>query len=99
MRSDNRIFSPSTARNREPILAILQGALAEKSSVLEIASGSGEHAAFIAKAMPALDWQPSDPDRQVHDSIESWRAHEELTNIRAPLQSMCMTRTGASKTG
>jgi SAM-dependent methyltransferase len=85
MSSDRRIFAASTARNREPILAVLRGVLSENSKVLEIASGTGEHAAFIAKAMPTLDWQPSDPDPQARNSIASWVVREALTNVRPPL--------------
>jgi cyclopropane fatty-acyl-phospholipid synthase-like methyltransferase len=85
MSADRRIFAASTARNRGPILAVLRRVLPENSKVLEIASGAGEHAVLIAKAMPTLDWQPSDPDRQARDSIASWAAHESLTNVRPPL--------------
>jgi cyclopropane fatty-acyl-phospholipid synthase-like methyltransferase len=79
------MFSASTARNREPILTVLHRVLPENAKVLEIASGAGEHTVFIATAMPALDWQPSDPERQARDSIVSWVAHESLTNVRPPL--------------
>src|SRR6478672_5314957 len=85
MSADRRIFAASTARNREPILAVLRRVLPENSKVLEIASGAGEHAVFIAKAMPTLDWQPSDPDPQARDSIAGWAASESLTNVRPPL--------------
>jgi hypothetical protein len=84
-RSDRRIFAASTARNREPILAALRRILPQHAKVLEIASGAGEHAVFIAKAMPTLDWQPSDPDQEARDSIASWMAHEEPANVRPPL--------------
>jgi cyclopropane fatty-acyl-phospholipid synthase-like methyltransferase len=84
-RSDRRIFAASTARNRQPILAALRPILPQQAKVLEIASGAGEHAVFIAKAMPTLDWQPSDPDQEARDSIASWMAHEEPANVRPPL--------------
>lgn len=84
-RSDRRIFTASTARNREPVLAVLRRVLPQHARVLEIASGAGEHAIFIAKAMPTLDWQPSDPDQESRDSIASWMAHEEPANVRPPL--------------
>jgi cyclopropane fatty-acyl-phospholipid synthase-like methyltransferase len=83
--SGRRIFTASTARNREPILAVLRRVLPQHAKVLEIASGAGEHAIFIAKAMPTLDWQPSDPDQESRDSIASWMAHEEPANVRPPL--------------
>jgi cyclopropane fatty-acyl-phospholipid synthase-like methyltransferase len=83
--SDRRIVSPSTARNREPILAVLGRALKADARVLEIASGAGEHAIAVARAMPGLVWQPSDPDPAARASIEDWILHEGLTNVRAPL--------------
>jgi len=80
-----RMFSPSTARNRGPILAVLERVLPAHARVLEIASGAGEHAAFIANAMPGIDWQPSDPSPEARDSIASWIAHEGLANVRPPI--------------
>jgi cyclopropane fatty-acyl-phospholipid synthase-like methyltransferase len=80
-----RRFSPSTARNREPILAVLQRVLPERGDVLEIASGAGEHAIFFAGAMPGLTWRPSDPDPDSRESIAAWIAHETLSNVHAPL--------------
>ena len=82
---DRRQFSPSTARNRAPILAVLRGALPSDAKVLEIASGSGEHATFMARAMPLLCWQPSDPDGEARASIAAWIEHEGLANVLPPL--------------
>jgi cyclopropane fatty-acyl-phospholipid synthase-like methyltransferase len=79
-----RLSSPATARNRAPILAVLQRVLPAEGRVLEIASGAGEHAMFIARAMPALTWQPSDPDPEARASISAWIAEERLTNVLAP---------------
>jgi cyclopropane fatty-acyl-phospholipid synthase-like methyltransferase len=81
----NRLESPSTARNREPILDVLRRVLPERGRVLEIASGTGEHAVFVAKAMPGLIWQPSDPDPVSRASIAAWIAHEGLSNVLPPL--------------
>lgn len=53
--------------------------------MLEIASGTGEHAVFVAKAMPGLTWQPSDPDPVWRASIAAWIAHERLSNVLPPL--------------
>jgi SAM-dependent methyltransferase len=77
--------SPSAERNREPILAVLREVLPATGRVLEIASGTGQHAICFAGAMPGLDWQPSDADADARASIAAWIAHEGLANVRAPL--------------
>lgn len=82
---DQRLFAPATARNREPILAVLRRVLPPQGLVLEVASGSGEHAAYFAAALPALRWRPSDPDAR---SLASIAAHHEaaaLPNLLPPL--------------
>lgn len=81
---DRRLRSPSTARNREPILAVLQRVLPPDARVLEIASGSGEHGVFVARAMPGLTWQPSDPDADARASIAAWIETEGLSNVLSP---------------
>lgn len=83
--TDARQFSPATARNREPILAVLQRVLPPRARVLEIASGSGEHAVFAAAAMPEVTWEPSDPDPDARASIAAWAASERLSNVLPPL--------------
>ena len=83
-----RQHSPSAARNREPILSVLERVLpaaAQTGVVLEIASGTGEHAVHFAAALPQLSWQPSDADDEARASIAAWTAHSGLANIRAPL--------------
>jgi cyclopropane fatty-acyl-phospholipid synthase-like methyltransferase len=82
---DARQYSPSTARNREPILAVLQRVLPKNARVLELASGSGEHAAFVARAMPGVTWQPSDPDAEARASVTAWTEAEALSNVLPPL--------------
>lgn len=77
--------SPSTARNRQPILEVLAARLPAAAWVLEIASGAGEHAMFIAEALPGLRWAPSDPDPAARESIEAWRVKSGLTNLGEPL--------------
>jgi SAM-dependent methyltransferase len=79
-----RQFSPSAARNCEPIREVLTRVLPKKGIVLEIGSGTGEHVICFAKALPKLVWLPSDPDPASRASIEAWIATEELANVRAP---------------
>jgi SAM-dependent methyltransferase len=85
MPNDARRHSPSTARNRDPILGVLRDALPPSGLVLEIASGTGEHAVHFAAHMPKLEWQPSDADPDARASIAAWRAECALANLRAPL--------------
>lgn len=77
--------SPSTARNKEPIAAVLAEILPASGLVLEVASGAGEHAAFLAERLPALDWQPTDPDPDALSSIHAYIADAGLPNLRTPL--------------
>jgi hypothetical protein len=83
--SDPRRHAPATARNRDPILAVLRDALPREGTVLEVASGSGEHLLHFAAALPALSWQPSDPDPHARSSIAAWTADARLANVAAPL--------------
>lgn len=78
--------SPAVTRNREPILAVLRGILPIHGTVLEVASGTGEHATFFAKHLPHLIWQPTDPDPVALASIAAHRAAANLGNLRVPLQ-------------
>jgi SAM-dependent methyltransferase len=83
--SNLREHSPSAERNREPILAVLQQVLPRAGTVLEIASGTGQHILHFAAALGGLDWQPSDPEAAARASISAWIAHSGLTNVHAPL--------------
>jgi SAM-dependent methyltransferase len=85
MSQDLRGFSPSTARNKEPILQILREVLPASGSVLEIASGTGEHAVFFAERLPGLQFQPSDIDPKAHTSINAWLSSLQLPNVSPPL--------------
>ena len=85
MLHDERRSAPATLRNRDPILAVLRRVLPETGLVLELASGTGEHAVHFAHAMPALRWQPSDPSPDARESIAAWTAAEGLTNMLPPL--------------
>lgn len=80
-----RLISPSVARNREPILEILAPLLPPRGLVLEIASGSGEHAAFFAERFPDVEFCPSDPDAAARSSADGWRRSLGLANLRPPL--------------
>lgn len=77
--------APATLRNRDAIADVLVEWLPPSGLVLEVASGSGEHAVHFAAAFPALDWQPSDPDVDALTSIAVWSAEAGLGNIRPPL--------------
>jgi SAM-dependent methyltransferase len=77
--------APATARNRQPILEVLQRALPPEGHVLEVASGTGEHAVFFASALPSLVWQPSDPDATSLASIAAWVDEAGLPNVRPPV--------------
>jgi len=77
--------SPAAERNRDPIAAVLSEVLPESGTILEVASGTGEHAAWFAALFPKLRWQPSDPDPESLASIRAWRAEAGLDNLLEPL--------------
>ncbi|MBS0521698.1 MAG: DUF938 domain-containing protein [Proteobacteria bacterium] len=77
--------APAAARNRQPILDVLQAELPATGLVLEIASGTGEHTAHFAAALPDLVFQPSDPDPQARASIDAWSRELGLGNVREAL--------------
>jgi SAM-dependent methyltransferase len=81
----DRLEYPATLRNRDAILDVLRDVLPPSGLVLEIASGSGEHAVHFARAFPDLTFQPTDPDGDALKSIKAWAGETGLTNIRAPL--------------
>ena len=80
-----RRVAPSAERNKGPILEVLARVLPPRGLVLEIASGTGQHVVHFARALPALEWQPSDADPEVRRSIERWIREEALGNVRAPI--------------
>jgi SAM-dependent methyltransferase len=82
---DARRFAPATARNREPILAVLARVVPEGARVLEVAAGSGEHACFLAERLPVAEWQPTDPDAESRASIDAWRAHAGSGRVKPAL--------------
>ena len=83
--TDPRQHAPATARNREPIREVLARVLPASGTVLEIASGTGEHAVFFAERFGELEWQPSDIHPQALSSIAAWRDEARLRNLRAPI--------------
>lgn len=83
--NDARLYAPATTRNREPILAVLQRILPETGTVLEVASGTGEHAIFFAPHLVPRQWQPSDPDTRSRASIAAWQSHFPAENLYPPL--------------
>ncbi|MAJ59455.1 MAG: SAM-dependent methyltransferase [bacterium TMED88] len=85
MREDQRRFAPAATRNREAICQALKNEWPAQGKVLEIASGSGEHAVFLARHAPHLQFQPSDPDPEARASIEAWQVHEGLESVAPPL--------------
>ena len=72
MNDDPRQHSPAAERNRDPILAELRRLLPERGLALEIASGTGQHAAHFAAGLPGWTWQPSDPEPRALASIAAW---------------------------
>lgn len=77
--------APATLRNRDAITAVLADWLPASGTVLEVASGSGEHVVHFAAAFPHLNWQPSDPDPAALTSIAAWAADAALANIARPI--------------
>jgi SAM-dependent methyltransferase len=84
--SGDALTSPSVARNREPILTVLRRVLPARGTVLEIASGTGEHAVHLAAGLPGLKWQPTDRDADALRSIAAHRAAAGLPNLLPPLE-------------
>lgn len=78
--------APAAARNAAPIGDVLARVLPPNGLVLEIASGTGEHAVHLARRFPHQDWQPTDPDGEARASIAAWRDEAALPNLRAPLR-------------
>jgi len=83
---DARLSSPSTARNKGPLLDALHDVMGSARRCLEIASGTGEHAVHFCTAFPQLHWQPSDVADDAIASIEAWRIATALENMASPLR-------------
>ena len=78
--------APATQRNREPILEVLRRVLPAAGTVLEIASGTGEHVVHFAAGLPGLTFQPSDVDPGALDSIAAWIAATGVSNVLPPVR-------------
>lgn len=80
-------YAPATQRNREPIREVLEMELSgDGGLLLEIAAGTGEHAAYLSNAFPQWQWRPTDPDPDALSSIAAWRAELGGDNLLEPLQ-------------
>jgi hypothetical protein len=77
-------YAESCDINRDPILAVLREILSDRKHVLEIASGTGQHAVHFGRALPHLTWQTSEL-KQNHAGIHMWLDEAQLPNVRAPL--------------
>jgi SAM-dependent methyltransferase len=77
--------APAAARNREPILQVLRDRLPQPALVLEVASGTGEHAVYFSRALPTVTWQPTDHAAEALASIAAWRDAAGLPNVLPPL--------------
>ena len=80
-----RRSAPAALRNRDPIAKVLRDWLPASGLVLEIASGTGEHAVYFAQTFPSLEWQPSDIHAAALGSIGAWRDQANLPNLREPI--------------
>jgi hypothetical protein len=83
--NDIRQYAPATQRNREPILEVLQRILPTQGNILEVASGTGEHALFFASHLPSCQWIPSDSNPILRDSINAWAKDCPKDNLAAAL--------------
>lgn len=78
-------FSPAADRNKQAILEVLRQVLPDHGNALEIASGTGQHVAWFAAALPQWTWQPTDAMPDALGSISAWVAEQGLPNVRPPL--------------
>lgn len=82
---DAKPNAPSALRNSEPILEVIRDEFKDCKSILEIGSGTGQHAIYFANKMPWIRWQTSDR-KENHDGINAWLAEAGLDNVEAPLE-------------
>ncbi len=79
-----KLEHPSSERNKRPILDVLRRVLPASGTVLEIAGGSGQHAAFFSENLPGIEWLPTDIDEERLASIRAWREDSSGTNLLEP---------------
>lgn len=91
---EGALASPATARNTGPILEVLKAHLPARGRVLEVASGAGEHAVAFARALPGLEWTPSDPSAEARASIAAWAEAAGLPNLGPPLAMDMLDEAG-----
>lgn len=88
--ADGRVYAPAAQLNRAPILGVLDEILPRRGTVLEVGSGSGEHALYMASKLPGIVWQPSERDVTSLSSIEAWRVRSvgsgPLPNLLPPVR-------------
>jgi SAM-dependent methyltransferase len=104
--ADGRLDAAAFHRNHQPIWAVLEKFLGQKSgAVLEVGSGTGQHVVFFARQSPGVVWWPSDFNDAHLKSIAAWRAHAQLDNVSAPLRidlsdpAWCPEMSGADGPG
>lgn len=81
-----KAFAPAAERNRRPILDVLRRVLPARGLVVELASGSGQHAAYFAEHLPALRWQPTEASAEGLESIGAWAEETARDNLLTPLE-------------
>jgi hypothetical protein len=85
LETDGRLDAPAFHRNHRAICAVLERFLAGKSGdAVEAGSGTGQHVVAFARLFPDITWWPSDLNENHLTSIEAWRTHTQLVNIRSP---------------
>ena len=95
---DAKRYAVATQRNREPILKVLQKVLPSQGNILEIASGTGEHAVFFADQLPDCQWYPSDRDSALRASIIAWSKECPTANLHPPLDIDARSQTWSIET-
>jgi len=77
-------FSPAADRNKQPILEALRGVLPARGRALEIASGTGQHAAWLGAGLPGWEWQPTEANSTALPTIAAWVRQAGASNVRPP---------------